>query len=182
MAVKKGEIGIDLGTGVQAKVEAGMLIVKGPKGEVKRNVSHPRLDVEVTEGKVKVSSEGKSLSEKRLCCTYRAHVRNMVKGVKEGHEYLIKICSSHFPMNVSISNGQLVVKNFLGEKHPRKLELSKEVDVKVNGDTIVVTCPDKEMAGTVASRIEGLMRRPGFDPRIFQDGCYIMSKSGKELK
>ena len=64
----------------------------------------------------------------------------------------------------------------------RKLELSKEVDVKVNGDTIVVTCPDKEMAGTVASRIEGLMRRPGFDPRIFQDGCYIMSKSGKELK
>ena len=115
MAVKKGEIGIDLGTGVQAKVEAGMLIVKGPKGEVKRNVSHPRLDVEVTEGKVKVSSEGKSLSEKRLCCTYRAHVRNMVKGVKEGHEYLIKICSSHFPMNVSISNGQLVVKNFLGD-------------------------------------------------------------------
>ena len=85
-------------------------------------------------------------------------------------------------MNVSVNNDQLIIKNFIGEKYPRILQLKTGATVKIEGDKINVESVDKEIAGTVASDIEQLTRRPGFDTRIFEDGIYIISKSGKELK
>ena len=106
----------------------------------------------------------------------------MLSGVKDGHKYVLKICAGHFPMNISMSGNQLIVKNFLGEKFPRVLQIKQGVTVKVEGDKVNVDSPDKELAGTTASDIEGLTRRPGFDTRIFQDGIYMIIKDGKELK
>ena len=54
--------------------------------------------------------------------------------------------------------------------------------MKVEGDNVSVESPDKELAGTTASDIEQLTRRPNFDTRIFQDGIFITSKAGKEIK
>ena len=56
-------------------------------------------------------------------------------------------------MNVSVNNNQFVVKNFIGEKIPRILDLNNGVKVSVNGEEIVVEGIDKEMAGLMAGRI-----------------------------
>ena len=85
-------------------------------------------------------------------------------------------------MNVRITVNKLVIKNFLGEKVPRTLEFKNGVQVKVDGDLIHVVSNSKELAGQVSADIEQLTRRPGYDTRVFQDGCYIISKDGKELK
>jgi len=53
----------------------------------------------------------------------------MIKGSSQNHVYTMKICSGHFPMNVSVSNNKLSVKNFFGEKVPRVLQLKSGVDV-----------------------------------------------------
>ena len=85
-------------------------------------------------------------------------------------------------MNASISGTMLVIKNFLGEKVPRTLQLNGGAEVKIDGDLINVSSVSKEIAGQVSADIEQLTRRPGYDTRIFQDGIYIINKDGKELK
>ena len=85
-------------------------------------------------------------------------------------------------MNVSVNNNELIVKNFLGEKVPRTLKLKPGATVKVEGDSITVESPVKEIAGQVSADIELLTRRTGYDSRIFQDGCWIIMKDNKEIK
>ena len=92
------------------------------------------------------------------------------------------ICSGHFPMNVNVANNKLTVKNLLGEKVPRVLQLKEGADVKVEGDIIYVTSINKEIAGQVSADIEQLTRRPGYDGRVFQDGIYLINRDGKELR
>jgi large subunit ribosomal protein L6 len=85
-------------------------------------------------------------------------------------------------MNVSVSNDEIIIKNFLGEKVPRTLALKAGATVKVEGDTVVVESPSKEIAGQVSADIELLTRRIGYDGRIFQDGLWITSKGGKDVR
>ena len=119
--------------------------------------------------------------DKRIMISNATHVSNMGKGVTAGHTYKLKICSGHFPMNVSLKGDKFEVKNFIGEAVPRVLQIKEGVDVKVNGDEIVVEGPDKGRVGNQAAAIELLMRRPGFDSRIFQDGIYIVEKDGRPV-
>jgi large subunit ribosomal protein L6 len=84
-------------------------------------------------------------------------------------------------MNVSASNGKFIIKNFIGEKVPRTVELNSRVKVSINGDEVIVEGQDKDLVGQTAADIEQLTRRPGYDKRIFQDGIFIVEKAGKRL-
>ena len=79
---------------------------------------------------------------------------------------------------VEIDNAtkQFVVKNFLGERIPRKAKILPGVDVKVQGDFITVQSISKDAAGQTAANIETMMKVRGKDRRIFQDGIYIIEK------
>jgi large subunit ribosomal protein L6 len=116
---------------------------------------------------------------KKTANSFKAHIKNMVKGANEGHIYKLKICSGHFPMTVSLKGETLEIKNFIGEKVPRTLKVLEGTTVKVDGTEIIVESINKEKAGHMAASIEQLTRRPGFDRRIFQDGIYIVEKDGK---
>ena len=176
------EVSIELLEKTEARIEGSILIIKGVKGEVRRDISNPVLAIEIKEGKILIKTKKVSKREKKLVFTYAAHIKNMIRGVTEGHSYVLKVCSSHFPMNVSMNNNQLVIKNFIGEKYPRTLQFKEGVVVKVEGDKINVNGVDKELAGTAASDIEKLTKRAGFDTRIFQDGIYLINKDGKDIK
>jgi large subunit ribosomal protein L6 len=158
-----------------------VLTVKGPKGEASKLFSSKIVNVSCSDGKIILRSLKKRKDHKKQIKSYAAHVRNLIRGSTEGHKYLLKICSGHFPMNVSINNGQLIVKNFLGEKIPRIVKLRVGADVKIEGDQIVVEGTNKEIAGQVSADIEQLTRRTGYDARIFQDGIWITMKDGKEI-
>jgi large subunit ribosomal protein L6 len=105
----------------------------------------------------------------------------MMNGVIEPFVYTLKVCSGHFPMNISYSNNTFTVKNFIGEKIPRVLGIRQGVDLVLNGEEITVTSINKELAGQTAASIETLCKRSGFDRRIFQQGIFITSKAGKQV-
>lgn len=172
---------IELPEGVSASKEGKMLHMKGPKGEVSKPLYNPLISIEVRDNKIVLQADRYRRREKTLIGTFRAHAKNMIKGVTEGHSYTLKICSGHFPMNVTYSNNVLSVKNFIGEKVPRNLTIEKNVDLKVEGEYITIESPDKDAAGQTAGSIEKLTRRPNFDKRIFQDGIYIIEKDGKKV-
>lgn len=165
--------------GVTLTVSGSAVTAKGSKGEVSRNFLHPKIKVKQIEGGIEFVVPKFTKNEKKMLFTFRAHAKNMLKGVSEGHLYKLKVCSGHFPMNVSIKGNQMEVKNFIGEAVPRKLSFKEGVDVKLDGEIIQVSGIDKELTAQTAASIEKLTRRNGFDRRIFQDGIYIIEKDGK---
>jgi large subunit ribosomal protein L6 len=163
--------------GISASLDGMQLTLKGPQGETQRTFPYPAITISTDDGSIILHVRNATKREKRMIGTYESHIKNMVQGVQEKFIYTLKICSGHFPMNVSVSGNTLAVKNFLGEKHPRKVEFSPQASVKINGPDIEVMSVSKELAGQTAGKIEKLCQITNRDRRIFQDGIYITNKA-----
>ncbi len=173
--------GIELPESVSAQQQGSSITIQGKKSSVARIFIHPGIQLQVEKQRITLTAPLATKREKKQLHTFVAHLKNMIKGVQEPHHYTLKICSGHFPMNVSISGREFVVKNFLGESVPRKVTLPEGVEVKITGTEIDVRSPDKEAAGLAAARMERLCRITNRDIRVFQDGCYILQKAGKAV-
>jgi large subunit ribosomal protein L6 len=173
---------IEIPEGVEVKLENGMFSAKGAKGECKKSLIDPKLTITVENGKITLSAKKPTKKQKTKVGSFKAHIKNLMRGAAEGHVYKMKICSGHFPMNVSVSGKEFVVKNFLGEKQSRVLKLKEGAEVKVEGEIITIEGCSKEIAGQIAADIEKLTKVTNRDLRIFQDGIYITEKDGKEVR
>ena len=164
---------------VTVSIADGIVKIKGPQGEVSKKLFHPRVKLEKKGNLVVISSELPRKQEKALVGTYGAHIRNMFVGTTKGFEYKMKIVYAHFPIKASVKGDLFLVENFLGEKHPRKTHILGSTKVVVKGDQVSVTGPNVEDAGQTAANIERATKIKGFDPRVFQDGIYIIEKPGR---
>ncbi len=173
---------LEIPEGVDVKLNDDIFEVSGQKGTLKRMIKNPKITFDIKENQIILSAKKSTKMGKKAINTYKAHLKNLFTGAKEGYIYKLKICASHFPMNVSVENNTLIIKNFIGEKTPRRLKLKEGVSVKVDGSEILVEGVDKELVGQTAADIENLTKRPGFDKRVFQDGIYIIEKAGKIIK
>jgi large subunit ribosomal protein L6 len=173
---------IEIPEGITLEVKGNLVSAKGPKGETSLTTNEKAAEVKVDGNKIIVTSKNIGKKYKKQVNTIIANIKNIILGVNEGFAYKLKVCSGHFPMNVSIGNGELVVKNYFGEKIPRNLKLKPGVEVKLEGDIINVTGTNKNLCGQVAADIEKLASRRSFDRRIFQDGIYIIEKAGKKIQ
>ncbi|MCX8146979.1 MAG: 50S ribosomal protein L6 [Candidatus Woesearchaeota archaeon] len=173
---------IEIPDGISVSIDGNTLIIKGPKGEIKRRLAYPKISIGIENNAIAISAKKATKREKKIIRAFEAHIKNMIKGAKEGHIYRLKICAGHFPMNVSVQGNEFIVSNFLGEKVPRKLKLKEGVKVKVEGQEVIVESINKELAGQTAANIEILTKVQNRDRRIFQDGIYIINKDGKEIK
>ncbi|MFH1331971.1 MAG: 50S ribosomal protein L6 [archaeon] len=164
---------------ITVEIVNGLIKIKGKNGEVERTLSDRNVKIAVEEGNIVLSSKKPTKREKRMIGTFKAHIKNMIKGVEEGYTYKLKVASSHFPITVNLEGKELVVKNFLGEKIPRRCKIPEGVNVKVDGSIITVESLDIEKAGRTASLIELATRITKRDRRVFQDGVYITQKPGR---
>nr|AJS11960.1 50S ribosomal protein L6P [uncultured archaeon] len=167
--------------GVTAAAEGATIVIKGPKGELRRAVGSKAVVLSVEGNHVVLRAKSATKNEKRTLNTNAAHIRNMLRGAKDGHVYKLKICSGHFPMSVTLKGDHFEVKNFIGEAVPRTLKIKQGVKVTIAGADITVEGANKELVGNQAAAIELLTRRPGFDTRVFQDGIYITEKDSKKV-
>ncbi|MBI4439100.1 50S ribosomal protein L6 [Candidatus Woesearchaeota archaeon] len=172
---------IEMPQGVSVSYSDDVLSLRGVKGQVTKRVYGQGVGISVDGSRVTISYFKGRKGPKKNAGTVKAHLRNMLRGVTEGFSYRLKICSGHFPMNVSVSGDELVVKNFFGEKYARKLRIAQGVKVRVDGQELFVESSDRDAASQCAASIEQLTRRSKFDRRVFMDGIYITSKgSGRD--
>jgi|TARA_Y100000310_G_scaffold167546_2_gene167366 large subunit ribosomal protein L6 len=166
---------------VEVNIENNVFIIKGKEGENKKTFNTNKLIFEKKDNKIIIKNEKATKKEKKMINTIAAHIKNMIKGVQEKFEYKLKIVSSHFPISVEVKENEAIIKNFLGEKIPRKSSIPDKVDVKVEKDIITVTSHDKELAGQTAANFEKNTKIRMKDRRIFQDGIFITNKPGREI-
>jgi len=173
--MKSLERKIELGD-VKAEIEGIRIKLTGPKGSVERKIMEKSIRISKQGNEIIITAAKPNRNSKRIMETTKAHIRNMIQGVKEGYEYKLKICSTHFPINVSISGKEFMIKNFMGEKSPRICKIGNDVNVKLEKDVITLTGIDKEKVGQAAADLEQTTRISNKDRRIFMDGIYITAK------
>ena len=172
---------IEIPDGVEAEIEGNLMIVRGKEGEVKKKFDTSKLIFEKSGNIISIGNKKSTKNEKKMMNTIARHINNMIQGVQEKYEYHLKICFSHFPITVEIKGKDVLIKNFLGEKIPRKMKILEGAEVKVDKEKITVSSPDKEIAGQTAANFEKATAISKRDRRVFQDGIFITNKSGKEI-
>ena len=169
---------ISIPDGVQVSFEQNQLTVKGEKGEITREFTHPKITVSVTDSVITVHCTQPRRKQRALVGTFVAHMNNMIKGVTEGFEYKMKTVYSHFPIKTSVEGDSFVIQNFLGERSPRKANILSGITVDIKGEDITVKGIDKEKVGQTVANIERAAAVKRRDIRVFQDGVYRTSKGG----
>ena len=171
-------IEINVPQGVTVTQSGATLTVKGQKGQVSREFRFPGIKLAAATDKVVVEATKVDKQAKATVGTYASHITNMITGVTRGYEYDMKIVYSHFPIQVKVEGKEKVsIGNFLGERKPRYASIMGETKVNVAGDKVVVTGNNKEHVGQTAANIEQACRIRKRDPRVFQDGVYIINKA-----
>ncbi|KAL6175152.1 hypothetical protein ACLB2K_051795 [Fragaria x ananassa] len=179
---------MDIPDGVTVKVKAKVIEVEGPRGKLTRNFKHLNLDFELitdeSSGKKKLKIEAWFGTRKTSAAirTALSHVDNLITGVTKGYRYKMRFVYAHFPINASIpnSNNAIEIRNFLGEKRVRKVEMLDGVTItrseKVK-DELVLDGNDIELVSRSAALINQKCHVKNKDIRKFLDGIYVSERS-----
>lgn len=166
---------MDVPDGVEVRVEGHSIAVKGPKGELSKAFNPLYCKVRVDGGKLLVEPNGRSTRRFMAAVgSVEAHARNMFKGVRGDYEKKLTMVYAHFPISIEVKGKEVLIKNFLGEKLPRKSGVVGATKVSVQGSEITVRGPDKEAVGQTASNLTRAAKPHKKDIRVFQDGIYLL--------
>lgn len=163
---------------VKVDIIGDIVQVEGPKGKVSRKLFYPGVSIMKEGNDIWIETAYPRKRQKAMLGTYVSHLKNMIKGVTEGFEYKLKRVYAHFPMSVKVAGDKVLIENFLGEKIPRKAQIEGNCEVTVRGDEVVITGTDIEEVSQTAANIEQATRVRRRDPRVFQDGIYVIEKNG----
>jgi large subunit ribosomal protein L9e len=168
--------------GVEVTVKSRKVIVKGPRGTLRRDFRHMAVDVKKV-GKKQLMVEKwfgirKELAAVKTVCS---HIENMMKGVTKGYRYKMRSVYAHFPINVSVAeNNTLVdIRNFLGEKYTRQVRMLPGVTFVASKDLkdeFVLEGNDIELVSRSAALIQQSTTVHKKDIRKFLDGIYVSEK------
>lgn len=146
-----GKQPIAIPSGVQAQVKGREVTIKGPKGQL--SFSHGNGVKVAQEGQIlKVSLLDANTEDKQSRANFgtaRAILNGMVLGVTTGWKKSLEMNGVGFTAKLA---GQ-VLTLATGYSHDTKILVPKEVKCTINKTTIELESCDKEVLGTLASRI-----------------------------
>jgi large subunit ribosomal protein L6 len=176
---ERGHTVVDLPKGVSLTVTGRTLEAKGPLGSVSRSFPSDvlHLTVKGTSASLELKIPPTRKRSRSLLNTWTAHVANIAGGLSRGVEARMKVVAAHFPMKVQVRGEEIVIENFLGEKHPRSTRLAPGTKAAVEGDIVTISGNDVEQVGQSAANIERVTRIRDYDPRVFQDGIYLIERA-----
>lgn len=182
---KIGKKLIVIPSGVEVKVNANSISVKGPKGELKKDV--PDLLVwSLTDHELSVKTKDEKITKDKnsraLWGLWRAIASNMVKGVSDGFEKALEFQGVGYKAAVKGLPGQgNELELSLGFSHPVKIVAPLGIEFKVEKNTIKVIGIDKELVGRVAADIRSKRKpEPYKGSGIRYQGEIIKKKAGKK--
>jgi large subunit ribosomal protein L6 len=144
-----GKLPIAVPKGVTVNLADGQLTVKGPKGELSRQIM-PEVVLTIEENSITVTRADESIKSRSAHGLVRTLVNNMVVGVTTGYQTDLEINGVGY--RAELKGSELVLS--LGYSHPVVYPLPQGITVEVDKMTkLSVKGIDKELVGQTAAKI-----------------------------
>ena len=174
-----GRLPIAVPSGVDVTIDGRRLTVKGPKGELSREL-HPDMVVANEDGKLLVSRPTEQKQHKQLHGLTRTLVNNMVVGVTDGYRKGLEITGVGYRATLVGRKLQLS----LGYSHPVEIDPPKGIEFEVENPTrLAVVGIDKELVGQIAAKVRSTRKPEPYKGKgVRYAGERIRRKAGKAGK
>jgi large subunit ribosomal protein L6 len=170
---------IPIPTGVELAVDGSHVSVKGPRGQLERDV-HPEMRVVLDDGALRVERPSDERSHRSLHGLTRTLVANMVEGVTNGYEKRLEIVGVGYRAALRGRDLELA----LGFSHTISFPAPEGIEFEVPAPTrITVRGIDKQLVGQVAADVRKLRKPEPYKGKgIRYEGEYVRKKAGKAAK
>lgn len=171
-----GKQPIDIPQGVEIKIEGNLITVKGPNGQLSREL-HNDMIVEMEESQIVVKRPSEEKFHKSLHGLTRTLVNNMVEGVTKGFEKSLELVGVGY--RAQKQGTKLVLS--VGYSHPVEIEPKPGIDIDVPTATkIIVRGADKEAVGALAANIRKVREPEPYKGKgIRYENEHVRRKVGK---
>jgi len=172
-----GKKPIVIPSGVKVKIDAGIINIKGPKGELSLAIHPMVLLTSGTEGLTINVKNAADKKQRALWGTFVRLIRNMITGVTTGFERKLQLVGVGFRAQAT---GEKLTLN-IGFSHQVEYKIPVGVKISVEKDIITVASADKQLAGEVAAQIRRIKKPEpykGVGIRYF--GEVVRKKAGKK--
>jgi large subunit ribosomal protein L6 len=171
-----GKKPVTVPNGVTVTVDGQNLVVKGPKGELKRTIHH-FISVQFKDGVLTLERPSDEQSHRAMHGMSRSLVQNMVDGVTKGFQKQLEIVGVGYKAEARPYGLQLA----LGYSH--QIEYKAPAGIKLTAPaptSIIIDGADKEKVGQVAAELRSLRPPEPYKGKgIKYVGEQIRRKAGK---
>jgi large subunit ribosomal protein L6 len=174
-----GRMPIALPSGVEVTQEGRTLRVKGPLGELSREI-HPEMALEREDGELRIVRPSDEPRHRALHGLTRSLVNNMVTGVTSGFSKGLEISGVGY--RAQLQGTKLVLA--LGYSHPVEVDAPAGIEFRLETPTrLAVFGADKELVGQTAAYIRQQRKPEPYKGKgIRYAGEQILRKAGKAGK
>ncbi|WP_416148192.1 50S ribosomal protein L6 [Salipaludibacillus sp. HK11] len=170
---------VEIPSGVEVKIDNTTITVKGPKGELQRELHHAMI-VKQEDNTITVERPSDHKEHRSLHGTTRSIINNMIEGVTKGFEKKLQLVGVGYRAQ---KTGNKLILN-VGLSHPVEFveENGLEIDVPTNTQ-ITVKGINKESVGALASNIRSTRKPEPYKGKgVRYEGEYVRRKEGKTGK
>jgi large subunit ribosomal protein L6 len=175
-----GRAPIPVPSGVEVTIQDRKVSVKGPKGELAREIPTP-ITIEHDDGQLVVDRPDDERENRALHGLTRSLVNNMVLGVTEGFRKELDIVGVGYR---ATAKGPNKIELALGFSHPVPVDAPDGITFEVPSPTqIAVVGIDKEVVGQVAANIRAIRKPEPYKGKgVRYHDERVIRKAGKAAK
>lgn len=170
---------IDLPEGVEISQDGNVVTVKGPKGNLTREIS-PLITMKIDGNVVTFTRDSDVNTVRALHGATRANVANMVEGVTKGFKKTMKLVGVGYRAQFKGTTLTLTV----GYSNPVEMEKPEDLEVAVpDNTTIEISGINKEHVGDFAAEVRAVRSPEPYKGKgIRYENEHIIRKEGKTGK
>ncbi|MFA6218173.1 MAG: 50S ribosomal protein L6 [Erythrobacter sp.] len=172
-----GKRPVAIPSGVEARIDNGLLSVKGPKGALTMGLSD-LIEYKLEDGEISVKPANDTRAARNHWGMQRTLVSNLVEGVTEGFTKVLDIKGVGYRANAQGKSLKLQ----LGYSHDVDLAVPEGLEVKTpDQTTIEISGIDKQAVGQFAAEVRRWRKPEPYKGKgIAYRGEYIFRKEGKK--
>jgi len=172
-----GKQPIKLEEGVTVTIEGNKVTVKGPKGELTREIPEEIL-VTQKEDQLVLTIQRRNKSAPALWGLSRALLQNCVIGVLSGFEKKLELVGVGYKASMQ---GDKKLRIDVGYSHPIDMDVPEELIVVAEKNSITISGIDKQKVGEFAAKIRSHRKPEPYKGKgIKYEGEKIRRKEGKK--
>jgi large subunit ribosomal protein L6 len=168
---------IQIPTAVTITKQGDLYVVKGPKGELKKNLTDSSVSLVIDGNQIQVAKIVDNKFSRSLIGTYASHLKNMIKGVQEGYTKKLILEGVGYKMAI---NGKVLTLQ-IGFSHPVNVDIPDDLTLTLEKNNLTIFGIDKERVGWFSALVRSQKKPEPYKGKgIRYSDETILRKQGKK--